>query len=116
MGLLRPIELGEAEGRAENSRVLALELGRFVERISVKGDDELTDLQARGEISFTDGRVIPVWFDLADRLAPELLAEKLQRKSSTIIGKASAAIWSLHPRLGQLGARDIAKALLAAHV
>jgi len=90
------------------------DLGRFAERISVKGDDELTDLQARGEISFTDGRVIPVWFDLADRLAPELLAEKLQRKSSTIIGEASAAIWDLHPRLGQLGARDIASAMLAA--
>ena len=90
------------------------ELGRFAERINVKGDDELTDLQARGEISFTDGRVIPVWFDLADRLAPEVLAEKLHRKSSTIIGDAGAVIWDLHPRLGQLGARDIASAMLAA--
>ena len=90
------------------------QLGRFAERISVKGDDDLTDLQARGEISFTDGRVIPVWFDLADRLAPEVLAEKLHRKSSTIIGDAGAAIWDLHPRLGQLGARDIASAMLAA--
>ena len=91
------------------------ELGRFAERISVTGDDELTDLQARGEISLTDGRSIPVWFNLADPFAPEVLAEKLQRKSSTIIGEAGAAIWDLHPRLGQLGARDIAKALLAAH-
>ena len=90
------------------------ELGRFAERISVTGDDELTDLQARGEISLTDGRAIPVWFDLADPFAPEVLAEKLQRKSSTMIGEASAAIWDLHPRLGQLGARDIADALLAA--
>ena len=78
------------------------------------GDDELTDLQARGEISLTDGRAIPVWFDLADPLAPEVIAEKLQRKSTTIIGDAGAAIWNLHPRLGQLGARDIAGAMLAA--
>ena len=90
------------------------ELGRFAERISVTGDDQLTDLQARGEISLTDGRAIPVWFDLADPFAPEALAEKLQRKSSTIIGDAGAAIWDLHPRLGQLGARDIASAMLAA--
>ena len=90
------------------------ELGCFAERINVKGDDELTDLQARGEISLTDGRAIPVWFDLADPLAPEVLAEKLHRKSSTIIGDAGAAIWDLHPRLGQLGARDIASAMLAA--
>ncbi len=90
------------------------ELGRFAERISVTGDDQLTDLQARGEISLTDGRAIPVWFDLADPFAPEVLAEKLQRKSSTIIGDAGAAIWDLHPRLGQLGARDIASAMLAA--
>ena len=46
--------------------------------------------------------------------SPEVLAEKLQRKSSTIIGEASATIWDLHPRLGQLGARDIAGVLLAA--
>ena len=90
------------------------ELGRFAERISVTGDDQLTDLQARGEISLTDGRAIPVWFDLADPFAPEVLAEKLQRKSSTIIGDAGAAIWDLHPRLGQLGARDIASAMLVA--
>ena len=90
------------------------ELGRFAERISVTGDDQLTDLQARGEISLTDGRAIPVWFDLADPFAPKVLAEKLQRKSSTIIGDAGAAIWDLHPRLGQLGARDIASAMLAA--
>ena len=90
------------------------ELGRFAERISVTGDDQLTDLQARGEISLTDGRAIPVWFDLADPFAPEALAEKLQRKSSTIIGDAGAAIWDLHPRLGQLGARDIASAMLTA--
>ena len=90
------------------------ELGRFAERISVTGDDQLTDLQARGEISLTDGRAIPVWFDLADPFAPEVLAEKLQRKSLTIIGDAGAAIWDLHPRLGQLGARDIASAMLAA--
>ena len=90
------------------------ELGRFAERINVKGDDELTDLQARGEISLTDGRAIRVWFDLADPLAPKVIAEKLKRKSTTIIGDAGAAIWKLHPRLGQLGARDIAGAMLAA--
>ena len=78
------------------------------------GDDELTDLQARGEISLTDGRAITVWFDLADPFVPEVLAEKLQRKSSTIIGEVSATIWDLHPHLGQLGARDIASAMLAA--
>ena len=89
-------------------------LAGFAERISVTGDDDLTDLQARGEISLMDGRSIPVWFDLADPFAPAVLAEKLRRKSSTIIGEASAAVWDLHPRLGQLGARDIAGAMLAA--
>ena len=88
-------------------------LAGFAERISVTGDDGLTDLQARGEIRLKDGRGIPVRFDLADPFAPDVLAEKLQRKSSTIIGDAGAAIWDLHPRLGQLGARDIAAALLA---
>ena len=89
-------------------------LAGFAERISVTGDDNLTDLQARGEIRLTDGRGIPVWFDLADPFSPNVLAEKLQRKLSTMIGDTSAVIWDLHPRLGQLGARDVAGALLAA--
>ena len=89
------------------------ELRRFAERVNVAGDADLTDLQTRGEVSFTDGRTIPVWFDLANPFTPEVLAGRLQRKSSTIIGEASAAIWNLHHRLGQLGARDIAAALVA---
>lgn len=90
------------------------ELKRFAKRISVVGDAGLTDLQTSGTISLTDGRTIPLWFDLAEPFTTEVLAAKLQRKSFTIIGEASAAIWNLYPRFGQLGARDIAAALLAA--
>ena len=90
------------------------ELRRFAKRISVVGDAGLTDLQTSGTISLTDGRTIPLWFDLAEPFTIEVLAAKLQRKSFTIIGEASAAIWNLYPRFGQLGARDIAAALLAA--
>ena len=90
------------------------ELVGFAEKISIKGDDNLTDLQARGEIDLKDGCKIPIWFDLAAPLAPEALAEKLQRKSSTIIGNKSTAIWSLHGKFSQLGARDIGAVLLAA--
>ena len=90
------------------------ELKRFAERISVVGDAGLTDLQISGTINLTDGRTIPLWFDLAEPFTTEVLAEKLQRKSSTIIGEASAAIWNLYPRFGQLGARDITAALVAA--
>ena len=90
------------------------ELKSFAERISVVGDAGLTDLQISGTINLTDGRTIPLWFDLAEPFTTEVLAEKLQRKSSTIIGEASAAIWNLYPCFGQLGARDIAAALVAA--
>ena len=90
------------------------ELKRFAERINVVGDAGLTDLQISGTINLTDGRTIPLWFDLAEPFATEVLAEKLQRKSSTIIGEASAAIWNLYPCFEKLGARDIAAALVAA--
>ena len=90
------------------------ELKRFAERISVVGDAGLTDLQISGTIVLTDGRTIPLWFDLAEPFTTEVLAGKLKHKSSTIIGEASASIWNLHPRLEQLGARDIAATLVAA--
>jgi len=89
-------------------------LAAFAARVSVTGDADLTDLQARGEISLEDGRNIPVWFDLADPFSPAVLAAKLQQKSSTIIGDAATAIWDLHPRLDQLGARDVAAVLVTA--
>ena len=63
------------------------------------------------EINLTDGRAIPVWFDLADPFAPEVLAEKLQRKSSTIIGEAALPSGTFTRALGSL-ARDIASAML----
>ena len=43
------------------------------------GDDKLTDLQVRGKVSLKDGHTMPIYFDLAEPLAPSVLAERLQR-------------------------------------
>ena len=43
--------------------------------INVSGDDNLTDLQARGKVSLRDGRTIPIYFDLAEPLVPSVLEE-----------------------------------------
>lgn len=91
-----------------------LELAAFADRITVAGDEGLTDLQARGTITLRDGRNLTVWFDLAEPFAPAALTDKLKKKSMTILGDAGTAIWDIHPRLGQLGARDIGAAMIAA--
>lgn len=91
------------------------ELGRFAQRTNVSGDDNLTDLQVRGKVRLRDGHTIPIYFDLAEPLLPSVLEERLRRKSFTVIGAASAAVWELQPSLKQLGARGIAAVLLAAN-
>lgn len=98
-----------------DSIAMDAELGRFAERINVSGDDNLTDLQVRGKLSLKDGHTIPIYFDLAEPLVPSVLLERLRRKSFTVIGAASAAVWKLQPNLKQLGARDIAAVLLTAN-
>ena len=87
------------------------ELRAFANRITVIGNDALTDLQARGSLTMRDGSSLPIWFDLAEPLAEDVIIAKLRAKSDTIIGEASAAIWDLYPRLQDLGARDIGHAL-----
>ena len=87
------------------------ELRAFANRITVIGNDALTDLQARGSLTMRDGSSLPIWFDMAEPLAGDVIIAKLRAKSDTIIGEASAAIWDLFPRLQDLGARDIGHAL-----
>ena len=87
------------------------ELRAFANRITVIGNDALTDLQARGSLTMRDGSSLPIWFDLAEPLTEDVIIAKLRAKSDTIIGEASAAIWDLYPRLQDLGARDIGHAL-----
>ena len=58
-----------------------------------------------------DGSSLPIWFDLAEPLAEDVIIAKLRVKSETIIGEESAAIWDLFPRLQDVGARDIGHAL-----
>jgi 2-methylcitrate dehydratase PrpD len=87
------------------------ELQAFANRITVIGNDALTDLQARGSLKMRDGSSLPIWFDLAEPLAEDVIIAKLRVKSETIIGEESAAIWDLFPRLQDVGARDIGHAL-----
>ena len=87
------------------------ELQAFANRITVIGNDALTDLQARGSLKMRDGSSLPIWFDLAEPLAEDVIIAKLRVKSETIIGEESAPIWDLFPRLQDLGARDIGHAL-----
>ena len=90
------------------------ELRSFASHITITGNDALTDLQARGSLTLRDGSRLPVWFDLAEPLAEEVIIAKLRAKSDTIIGGTSAAIWGLYPQVQDLGARSIGHALSVA--
>ena len=90
------------------------ELRSFSSHITITGNDALTDLQARGSLTLRDGSRLPVWFDLAEPLAEEVIIAKLRVKSDTIIGGTSAAIWGLYPQVQDLGARSIGHALSVA--
>lgn len=85
------------------------ELSAFAEKVSVIGDDALTDLQAEGVLTLKSGETRPVSFDLAAPLPMETLEGKLRCKAQACLGQEGADIWSILDQLDQMNAREIGR-------
>ncbi|MBX3582276.1 MAG: MmgE/PrpD family protein [Rhizobiaceae bacterium] len=86
-------------------------LSAFADKVTVLGDDELTDMQVRGTVSLQDGTVIQLYHDLDAPLAEELLAGKLRAKAEALIGERGSALWEMFFDLNGRTARDVGRAL-----
>ncbi|MBO9419049.1 MmgE/PrpD family protein [Labrenzia sp. R4_2] len=84
-------------------------LAAFAKKVTVIGDDTLTDLQAEGILTFKNGETRQVSFDLAAPLAIETLEGKLRSKAQACLGQEGADIWSILDQLDQMNAREIGR-------
>ncbi len=84
-----------------------VELTDFAGRVTVIGDEALTDLQADGVITLTSGESRTVSFDLAAPLPLETLETKLQIKAEACLGAEGQQIWALRDSVGKMTARDV---------
>lgn len=88
-------------------------LAAFAQRVTVLGDSELTDLQAAGEVTLADGRVLPFWYDLDAPISDRLLKEKLSAKAVSLIGEKGQDLIQRLEKLNSLNAQDIGAWLAA---
>jgi 2-methylcitrate dehydratase PrpD len=81
-------------------------------RVTVEGDDSLSDTAAEIEIVTTDGRTVRAAHDLAAPLPPEAVERGLRAKAEGLLGAEEAGrIWALVARTERRPAREIGAAL-----
>lgn len=66
----------------------------FATRVEIVGDEMLSDTSTSGEIETSDGRLIPLAFDLADRVDPSELKRGLLIKAQNLIGNIATNTFS----------------------
>ncbi len=86
-------------------------LADFADRVTVVGDDSLTDLQCAGHVTLRDGTIQVLQHDLATPLPNTVLAEKLRAKATALMPQQGPAIWALWSKLDDLPACDVWRAL-----
>ena len=81
----------------------------FSSKITVISDPEVSDMQTKVIITMKDSGRRELFFDLAARIPEAVLAERLRKKASSLIGSEKAEhIWLMLSSVESLSARDIA--------
>lgn len=83
------------------------ELTAFAKHVTVNGDPEVTDLQAEGEITLTNGQVVAFRHDLDAPVDDKLLKEKLSKKAVSAIGEKGKIILERLEGFDAMKATDI---------
>ena len=82
------------------------QLAEFSDRVTVIGDDGLTDLQAVVELSLADGTSVSQHQDLTDPMTEGELSARLRQKAVSAIGKQGDEVWNMLPWLAAMSARQ----------
>ena len=88
-------------------------LAGFAKKIAVTGDASVTDMQAVGEVTLTDGSIVPFVHDPSARLGGAILETSLRAKAQGLIGDEAEALWNMVTELDRHGAADLGKGLQA---
>lgn len=87
------------------------ELAAFADKVSVEGDERLTDAQAEGMLTLTDGRTLTIRHDLDAPIPEAVLAGKLRAKADAVLGARGTAIWDCLDQLDGMKARALGDSL-----
>jgi hypothetical protein len=80
----------------------------FARRVTVTGDDRLSDTATEGDLILASGAKVPVAHDLAARLPVAALESGLRAKARALIGaKAADELWDVVADLDQRSARAL---------
>lgn len=86
-------------------------LADFAQRVTVLGDESLSDTRVAGMLRLNDGTDEPVDFDLMDPLPSDVLETKLRTKAKAIMADEGSAIWDRLGSLPEMATRDLGKIL-----
>lgn len=88
-------------------------LAAFARKVTVTGDAAVGDMQARGEVLLTDGRVLPFFHDLDAPIPAAALETSLRTKARGLLGDRADTIWSAVAAIDTRTARDLGTLLRA---
>ncbi|MSU90962.1 MmgE/PrpD family protein [Rhodobacteraceae bacterium 2CG4] len=83
------------------------DLAAFARKVTVAGDDSLTDMQAAGVLTLTDGRTIPLAHDLDAPLPVAELTARLQAKARAVLDDGAAPLLAALAGADALTAADL---------
>jgi len=86
-------------------------LAELASKVSVTGDDSLTDQQVQGVVCLTDGKEFPYSYDLEGQMDRGILESRLFEKAHTVLGLKSDTLLSLYERFDSLPARELGEYL-----
>ncbi|MEQ9243824.1 MmgE/PrpD family protein [Roseovarius indicus] len=87
------------------------ELAAFADKVTVEGDESLTDAQAEGALTLVDGRSLTIRHDLDAPIPEEVLAGKLRAKAEAVLGPRGVAIWNRLDQLDGMAAQALGDSL-----
>jgi 2-methylcitrate dehydratase PrpD len=88
-------------------------LAAFAGCVQVTGDLAIGDMQAQGEVSLADGRILHFAHDLAAPIQSNVLEASLRAKAQGLLGARSASLWSAVADLDGISARTLGLKLRA---
>ncbi|WBU62770.1 MmgE/PrpD family protein [Paracoccus aerodenitrificans] len=82
-------------------------LADFAGKVTVTGDDRLSDMQAGLTVTLRDGTRLELAHDLDAVLPEQMLADKLRNKAEALLGTAGQTLWQRFEDLDGVTARDL---------
>lgn len=79
----------------------------FAEKVEVIADETVTDMQAEGEITMSDGSVVGFQHDLAKRPSLAALTSRLRAKADAVLGDRANRIAPVMDKLADMKAADL---------